>query len=343
MKGKRIGAVELRIMSLPADAAVWDRFITGHPRGTVFHTAAWLGMLAEQQRLKPLPAGFFIGKEMVGALPLLVRNIGPLRVAASPFVVEDTPYLGLVADAGHVGAALRLVTAFQRRQGLHFLRFIQQEDLSPLVPEECGFTTVAKHTHLLDLRPDEETIWKRMEGRCRTAIRKGEKEGVTVTRVTDGGFMEQYYALLDQVYRQQGMGTPNPAGFYRRLWDTWGDTNLSVYRADWQGELIAAAIVLRDKGRAYYLNGASRSEYNRFSPNNLVQWAAIRDARGAGAERYDFVGSDIPRLARFKQSFGGELVTHVCLERAAYPWLETVRRQYPRYKRVVGRLFRRER
>jgi hypothetical protein len=53
------------------------------------------------------------------------------------------------------------------------------------------------------------------------------------------------------------------------------------------------------------------------NPSNLVLWKAVERAAERGCREFDFVGSDIPRLARFKESFGGELVEHSCIEWAS--------------------------
>ncbi|MDY6844912.1 MAG: peptidoglycan bridge formation glycyltransferase FemA/FemB family protein, partial [Thermodesulfobacteriota bacterium] len=98
------------------------------------------------------------------------------------------------------------------------------------------------------------------------------------------------------------------------------------------------AIIILDRKRAYYINGASKNEFRSLGASNLLQWEAIKTAKAKDIEQYDFVGSDIPRLAKFKKSFGGELTLHTCLEKSSSKWIEYARCNYPYYKDKIGNL-----
>lgn len=318
----------------------WDNFLSAHKIGTMFHASAWLEILRRNHGGALLRLGFYKGAELVGLLPLIVKKIGPLRVAASPFIVEDTPYLGFVLDRAHLDASLAVLVDFQERSKIHFLRLLQRENLEPASFEENGFAAIRKHTHILDLSNSEDAIWKGFKGPCRTAVRKAEKEGVEIKKIHDRDFLETYYDMLDQLYRRQGLSTPNSKQFYLDLWDAFARTNLTIFAAIKEQKCIAASIFGHDRDRYYYLNGASLAEYSHLRANNLIHWSAIKYAKSRGALSYDFVGSDIPRLARFKGTFGGELVVCTCLERPSAKWVFLLRKHYPNYKGVIGRIAR---
>lgn len=315
----------------------WDGFIDRHPVSTLFHKSSWLQVLAETQPSILKKVGFFEDGNLIGVLPYYVKRVWPLRVAASPFVVEDTPYLGLVIDESRFNEALDLLGIFMKQNGINYFRIIQRQAV-PVLKPASGYALTEKHTHLLSLAQSEDEIWKSMEGRCRTAVRKAEKGGVVVRRETLRENISGYYAILDNLYAGQKMATPNIGKFYYLLWDALVDKHLHMMTA-WLGEtMIAGAIIIQDKDRCYYLNGCSRSDYNSLCPNNLIQWEAIRLAKSLGSLWYDFVGSDIERLAKFKKSFGGELVTYSCLEKSSAPWVTFVRQRYPQFKAVMGRI-----
>ena len=315
----------------------WDGIAARIPSGTVFHSSLWLAILAETQSLILKKVGFFEDGALVGALPIFIKTIWPLRIAASPFVVEDTPYMGLVIDGDRYAEALELLELFMKQNGIHFLRIFQRDSI-PSGIHLSGFQIMEKHTHLLDLTKSEEEIWKSFEGRCRTAVRKAEKGGVSIKLESSREGIEGYYDILDNLYVEQKMTTPNPKQFYYRLWDAFADSQLNMLTA-WHDEtLIAGAIIIHDKDRCYYLNGASRYDYNNLCPNNLIQWEAIKLAKARGALWYDFVGSDIERLAKFKKSFGGGLFSYTCLEKSSSPWVSFIRQKYPELKMMMGRI-----
>ena len=318
-------------------AGEWDEFVTGHPSGTLFHTSAWLDILVETQSLLLQRIGYFEDGILVGVLPIFIKNIWPLRVAASPFVVEDTPYMGVVIDSDRLPRALELLGPYMKRRGIHFLRILQRDDLLREM-RPPGFQVTEKHTHLVDLTKSEDALWNAFEGRCRTAVRKGEKGGVTIREESCRQGLDAYYTILDNLYAGQNMATPNPKNFYTLLWDAFAGGQFHMLTAWLDETLIAGALIIHDRDRCYYLNGASRSDYNTLCPNNLLQWEALRLAKSLGALRYDFVGSDIERLAKFKKSFGGELMTYVCLERSSSAWVSFIRQKYPEFKMIAGRI-----
>ncbi|MDP2644070.1 MAG: peptidoglycan bridge formation glycyltransferase FemA/FemB family protein, partial [Desulfobacterales bacterium] len=203
---------------------------------------------------------------------------------------------------------------------------------------EDSYCFTDKHTHILDLTRSEEELWKNMEGRCRTAIRKANNSGVTVDEMSDRKGIEKYYAILQQVYRSQNKPCPNPKRLYYDIWDNYGRKRAVFLSARYNHSMIAGAIIIMDGKRAYYLNGVSKHEFRNLSASNLILWEAVRIARENGAERFDFVGSDIPRLAKFKKSFGGELSTHSCIEKACSRLFQAIRNNYPVYKNKIGNI-----
>ncbi|PKN65014.1 MAG: hypothetical protein CVU57_12890 [Deltaproteobacteria bacterium HGW-Deltaproteobacteria-15] len=68
----------------------------------------------------------------------------------------------------------------------------------------------------------------------------------------------------------------------------------------------------------------------------MIQWEAIRKAKLENLSTYDFVGSDLPWLAKFKMSFGGRLLEYVYLEKSSSDWVEYLTKKvFPRYKRII--------
>lgn len=326
--------VSLREIHSELDDA-WDEIAKKHNKGSFFHRVHWLSILEMTQSLPLIRLGFFEGEELVGILPLFLKKVWPLRIAASPFVVEDTPYLGIVIADELLDDALNLLNEYVKRKGIHYLRMLQNEKMRVELNDK--YTLIEKHTHILDLNDSEEEIWKQLEGRCRTAVRKAEKSGIKIVVEESRECIETYYVMLQKLYQNQNMMTPNTLEFYYRLWDEFFPNNLRILTARYEEEAVAGVILIADGRRWYYLNGTSLPKFNHLCPNNLIQWEAIRLAKANGGERYDFVGSDIERLAKFKKSFGGELNIYSCLEWSASPLVSKLRERYPQIKMMIGR------
>jgi hypothetical protein len=67
------------------------------------------------------------------------------------------------------------------------------------------------------------------------------------------------------------------------------------FLAEVDGQAVAGLIAYRYGRRAWYLYGMSSSAHREAMPNHALQWAAIRWARDAGCETYDFWGAEDQR------------------------------------------------
>jgi lipid II:glycine glycyltransferase (peptidoglycan interpeptide bridge formation enzyme) len=85
--------------------------------------------------------------------------------------------------------------------------------------------------------------------------------------------------------------------------------------AEVDGEPVAAVIIFRFAGKAWYLYGMSRTAHRDKMPNYLLQWEAIKRAKVAGCTVYDlwgapdeFVETDpLWGVFRFKEGLGGKV------------------------------------
>ncbi len=317
----------------------WDRFREEHPACPLFHSRPWLNLLARHQDARLDMYLMEDTRGVAGIFPVFSRNYVVLRVFSSPYVVTDTPYLGpLVRADVPCGDLWSTLLAHARSGGMDFLRMFTRVGV-PLPDIEPGVASVQrKTTHVLDLALGEDAIWEGMEGRCRTAVRKALKDGVTVGEAVGDGFIDRYVDMLEGVYARQGLASPNARPFYREMWSLFGGREIIGLMAVHEGRDIAGALFVMDPHDAYYISGASVADAGRVSPNNILQWEAIRLAMARGVDRYDFVGSDIPRIAKFKQSFGGMLHEYWCIEAAPSRLARLMREAYPWLKRRLGRV-----
>jgi lipid II:glycine glycyltransferase (peptidoglycan interpeptide bridge formation enzyme) len=301
----------------------------------IFHSKEWLRLLEATQSASLMLIGFYSNNKLVGVAPIFCRRFAVFKIAASPMIIEDTPYMAIAIDDDLFSDAIFALDRYLTSRHFSFIRLIFSKDVSAM-PLPGGFNVINKHSHVLRIT-DIDTIWRNLEGRCRTAIRKAEKSGVSVSIETDASFMDTYYDMCSLLYRRQKMSVRNSKLFYNKLFADLGD-NLLVISAHLNQHCIAAAIILVAPPRAYYLDGVSLQDYNAYSPNNLIQWKAIQLALEKGCMEYDFVGSDIPRLANFKKSFGGTLTTYTCLEKSNSAIATLARSQYNAFKIRFGAL-----
>ena len=319
--------------------AEWDKVVLTSPRGLLFHLTDWLTIVAKSQRLDLLRLGIYEGDDLVGIFPLFVKRLGLLKVAASPFVVEDTHYLGPVVADESLTEVMRLFAVYMQAQRINYARIIFHHDFARESFASVGYECVDNLSHVVDLRHDQDTLWKRVKPPCQRQIRKAARAGVTTEIVRDDRYFESYYHLVLNLYAQQKRTPPSPAEFFRAIWARFGTKGDLVWVvAKHEATLAAGALLALWRGSVFYLDGASDKSKVGLGVNNALHWAAIRWAKSEGYSFYDFTGSNVPRFFQFKSSFGGDLNRYLTLELARPGYIRMARRHYASYKSFVQRV-----
>jgi len=330
---------DLSIKEFEGNNEDWDNFLSTLRGGTIFHQSDWLTILQNQHNFELKKLGFYKTGQLVGLLPLFVKKVGLARVASSPFYMEDTPYLGFAVDEIDINEVLEAIYHYMSKNRLKFIRIVQKQDFENLQKKEF-LEVYEKHTHILEIDRPVEELWKNLEGRCRTAIRKAEKCGIEISLVSDVLKVEDYYRMLQEVYGRQQLLYPHPLKLFVDMFNKYNGTQLYILLAEADGKIISGGIFVMDKETVYYLNGAALKEYNNTGVNNYLQWTSILHAHKMGIRYYDFVGSDQIRFGMFKKSFGGDLHRNLCIELTGTRTTAIIRKFYPALKKVCMKYLR---
>lgn len=184
--------------------------------------------------------------------------------------------------------------------------------VSPLVALDCINTP--SQTWVVHLAAGAEEVWRRLEGRARTAVRKAERAGATVREAAGPADLEQYYRLHQETYRRTG-ATTHPRAYFAAIWRDLLPAGLArVWIAEADGRAVAAESFALYKGAGLYWTGAANKRGLELDANSLIQWRAMRWMADNGVEWYE-TGEAFPGardgkrkgLNDFKRSFGGRL------------------------------------
>jgi lipid II:glycine glycyltransferase (peptidoglycan interpeptide bridge formation enzyme) len=175
-----------------------------------------------------------------------------------------------------------------------------------------------RNTVELDLQRSEEDLLSAMKQKTRYNIRLAGRKGVTI-RHGD----RQDFGMLVEMYMETAERdnfTVRSPEYYLDAWSKLNDARmLQPLIAEYEENPIAAVLIVRYGKRAIYMYGASTNLERRRMPNYLLQWEAIRWAKNAGCEVYDFWGApdvfekDDPLWGvwRFKAGFNGQVIRHI--------------------------------
>ncbi len=161
---------------------------------------------------------------------------------------------------------------------------------------------------MLDISKSEEEILAGMKQKTRYNIRLAEKKGVKIFTSREKKYIDGFCRLV-KITAERDKITAHPENYYRKMLETIPQEILELYIAEYEGEIIAANLMLFFGKTVTYMHGASDNIHREVMAPYLLQWQAIRDAKKSGCEKYDFGGVKIGTgdgwggITRFKTGF----------------------------------------
>jgi hypothetical protein len=249
----------------PFEYPDWDSLLIRRPDFSFFHGAAWSRVLADSYGFRP----FWQATEKC-LLPVMEVDswLTGRRGVALPFTDFCPPLAGseeefrpLFQSVTELGRA-RGWKSIELRGGRGFLREAP--------------ASLAYYGHRVDLAADEARLFERMDGSARQAVRKAEKDGVTVEVSQSAEAMQEFYKLQCLTRKRHGL-PPQPLHFFLNIHRHILSQNQGIIvLAARKGLRIAAAVYFFLGGRAIYKYGASDYRQQQSRANNLLMWEAMK-------------------------------------------------------------------
>ncbi|UTX51342.1 peptidoglycan bridge formation glycyltransferase FemA/FemB family protein [Candidatus Saccharibacteria bacterium TM7i] len=163
------------------------------------------------------------------------------------------------------------------------LEALGYQKASPIIPSQSTIT--------LDLTPVLDDIIATLPQKGRYAIRRAERDGVTVKQVptTDENCKKMYNLLQGTAEGQFGIRS---YVYYQAYWKTFADAHIGqLFFAYVDNKVVAGAFALYFNHKSTYKDGASIRERTAYGASHLLQWHVIQWAKERGATLHDFCGS----------------------------------------------------
>jgi serine/alanine adding enzyme len=275
--------------------AEWDDFAQSAPGFTHFHRIGWKTVI---ERVFGHECIYLAARDadgrLVGVLPLVrVKSlIFGHYLVSMPFV----NYGGPLGNEPAVRALVDHATSIARASGVRLLEMRSRTPLPVALP-----VSHRKITVVLDLPERAELLWKRLDAKVRSQVRRPQKEGITVR------FGRDQVAPFFEVFARhmRDLGTPTQS---RHLFETIADV--------FPGDAWFACAYLGDRpvacgcgfrwAREFEMTWASALvEFKRLAPNMLLYWTMMERAIDEGLTLFNF-GRCSPGSGthRFKQQWG---------------------------------------
>jgi len=217
---------------------------------------------------------------------------------------------GLIRKKEVLDVFLKWVKSLAKKEKSVLLRI---EPISPLPKSfRKELKRVQPHkTLILDLRREEEEIFRNFNTRTRYNIRLADRKGVKVKLLES--YHPSFYKLLEKTAKTNNFHY-FPEEHYKKLFNfNDNDFKAVLCLAEYRKKIIAGKILIFYGKTVTSLHGASDRAYRSLKAPALVQWIAIQEAKRKGFYYYDFWGFDEkkwPGFSYFKKGFNGKMLEY---------------------------------
>ncbi len=309
----------------------FNKFIASHDKGHFLQLWDW-GEVKRGMGWEPLPLVLEQDGEIRAALLILKRKL-PLPILKKcifysprgPVIDIDSEELAQALFAGASRVA--------KEHGAIFLKIdtdIRGDNESfKNILKKCSFRhnetgldfegVQPNFVFRLDITPSEISLLQNMHSKWRYNIKLADRKGVKIRLAEGKNDLRVFYDILQETAIRDNF-LIRGYEYFEWIWDYMVERGYAqVFLAEYQGQVISAAMVMLLGDKAWYLYGASSNEHRNVMPNYLIQWEMICWARKQGCTLYDFrgVSGDLDEsnplygLYRFKKGFNGQFTEFI--------------------------------
>lgn len=275
------GASGPAILATPGDAAAWERFVESRPDAANYHRWGWKQVIEQSFAW---PTYYFWVRDhgqVTGILPLAFQKspIFGSFLTSLPFfnyggVLAATPS----AEQTLVQAAVELAKSL----GVGFLE-LRHRHQHPAVQLPAN---THKVTLVRDIQPTEDLLWKSIDKKVRSDIRKSMSYKLTAEVRQDSGAIADFYPIFASNMRD--LGTPvYDRRFFENILSAFpNDTFITIVRRE--ATAIASSFLCGFRDTLEVPWSASLRQHLALKPNMLLYWKNLCVASENGYRRFDF-------------------------------------------------------
>lgn len=287
------------------NAIPWDAIESCYDH-TVFKSKVWMNFLFTTQGIKlfvveifdnDLLIGFFIGEKFSKLF----------RIVASPFEGWTTSYQGLsmlIPVSGNIRINIyKSLISYLFKNKICSVFQASDWQLNMNEIEKSGLNYEIIKGYNLNLTHTEEQIFKKFSSSsCQYAIRKSQKNGVTIRETKDiDQFVHHYYKQLVEVFDKQRLKPTYSIDRVEALIDELQHSHklLLLEAIDSDGTCLATGVFVGDNKLAYFWGGASYTKYQNLCPNEPIIFEAIKYWKKRG-----YTDLDLGGIRKYKEKYG---------------------------------------
>ena len=275
------------------DRTAWDNFVTSHPEANFLQSWDFYEFYRNYghevtRRLARDPAGNIVAAYAGQVEP--ARRGRHLAVAGGPLLDWS--------DRALVSATFADLKSEGKRLNCAFVRVRPQLELSDRAERvfqthglrKAPIYLSVEYAGVLDLTQTEEEILKNASQRIRRALKKAEKNGLTVETSTDPQDIQTFYRIQLETARRHDFFAFGEKFLTEQFKALAAHGEAVLYTAKYGDDILAQNFMIFYGNEASYHYGVSSELGTKLSGAPLLHFAAMRDARTRGIQRYNFWG-----------------------------------------------------
>lgn len=245
---------------------------------------------------------------IVSFMPFAIKKVGVFTAIGMPLL---TPFLGVwIAYPENQNKTAKL--SMEKK---YFSQLIQQlpkfdkfsAQLDPNITNWLpfyweGYKQTTCYTYVIENLSDTNHVYENFKGNIKGDISKA-KGAIQICESND---IEHFYLICSKTFSRQKKQIPFSFKFISTLFKGIQEYNAGkiLTSKDKEGNVHAAALIVWDKQRAYYLLGGGDPQLRNSGATSLLLWEAIKLAATV-SNQFDFEGSMIEPIEQFFRGFGG--------------------------------------
>lgn len=292
----------LRISTVNSvDEALWDNYVTHHPKASPYHKFAWVKSVEEAYQHKNVSLIAFIGDSVVGVLPCIKmrKPLAKPTFCSLPFC--DLGYA--LGDNSEIVTALNKY-AVDRMHQYDSPKFEYRDTQEGIITEKNDDIKVRM---LLSLPASADLLMEGFKSKLRSQIRKAEKNGLAYSINQNPQSITNFYAIFAKNMRKLGSPVHSKQWFESLIKHYGTDVFLAiVYK---QAIPVGAGLILKNGKKVAIPWASTDADYNYLAPNMMLYWSLLQHACELGCSEFDFGRSTFGEgTFKFKQQWGAEPV-----------------------------------
>ncbi len=310
-------AIMKNIVNLNTKAQDWEKFIRQFEH-QIYVQSKEYGVFnketGEEFRIVTVQKN---AKIMLGSIVLIIRArranfiylpYGPIISPEAKFSDFQAFIQALASLKKEYKLAFIRISPFYKR-GTRLEKWLQKANFSP-----APMHMIAEDAWILKLDQPIENLFKQMRQNHRNLINRAKRMEVNIESSSNLQDVKILSDLLQLTAKRHNFTAFSYEYLKQEFKAFQKQKAVRIYKAIYQGEVIAASMHFFWGSHVVYKHGASNSQFSKVPASYLLQYTAIQDAIQGGFKYYNFWGIAKPGAKKhpflgitgFKKGFGGE-------------------------------------